>query len=113
MTRDEVLQKLRQIGNHGTELLNRLERKPQTENDAAELRRLAQAMQDELRSEYERMLPERVQKSLTVFEISVYSPTIDEAWKETGMSRLKIDGPIGARWHEVFEAVVYKLSKYL
>jgi hypothetical protein len=59
------------------------------------------------------MLPERVQKTLTVFEISVYSPTIDEAWKGTGMSRLKVDGAITGKWQEVFEAVVYKLTKYL
>ena len=59
------------------------------------------------------MLPERIQKKMTVFEISVYSPTIDEAWKDTGMNRLKIDGAISARWQQVFEAVVYKLSKYL
>jgi hypothetical protein len=29
------------------------------------------------------------------------------------MSRLKVDGAISGRWQEVFEAVVYKLSKYL
>jgi hypothetical protein len=113
MTRDEVLQKLRQIGNRGTDLLHRLDRKPHSEADEAELRRLAQVLQEELRGEYERMLPERVQKTMTVFEISVYSPTIDEAWKGTGMSRLKIDGAINGKWQEVFEAVVYKLSKYL
>jgi hypothetical protein len=113
MTRDEVTKKLRQIGNRGTELLHHLDRKPHSEEDEAELRRLAQVLQDELRVEYERMLPERVQKSLTVFEMSVYSLTIDEAWKGTGMSRLKVDGAISGKWQEVFEAVVYKLSKYL
>jgi hypothetical protein len=59
------------------------------------------------------MLPERVQKTLTVFEISVYSPTIDEAWKGTGVSRRKVDGAITGKWQEVFEAVVYELTKYL
>jgi hypothetical protein len=113
MRRDEVLQKLRQIGNRGTELLHRLDGKPHSEADEAELRHLAKGLQDELRGEYDRMLPERVQKSMTVFEISVYSPTIDEAWKGTGISRLKVDGAINGRWREVFEAVVYKLSKYL
>ena len=113
MTREEVLHKLREISNCGTELLRRLDRRPLDQENEAALRVLAQAVQDELRGEYERMLPERVQKTLTVFEISVYSPTIDEAWKGTGVSRLKIDGAITGKWQEVFEAVVYKLTKYL
>jgi hypothetical protein len=94
MTREEVLHKLREISNCGTELLRRLDRRPLDQENEAALRVLAQAVQDELRGEYERMLPERVQKTLTVFEISVYSPTIDEAWKGTGVSRLKVDGAI-------------------
>jgi hypothetical protein len=113
MTREEVLHKLRGLSNRGTELLSRLDRRPVTPENEAELRLLAQAVQHELRGEYERMLPERVQKTLTLFEISVYSPTIDEAWKGTGMSRLKVDGAITGRWQEVFEAAVYKLTKYL
>jgi hypothetical protein len=113
MTREEVLRKLREISNCGSEVLSRLDRKPLNQENEAALRVLAQAVQDELRGEYERMLPERVQKTLTVFEISVYSPTIDEAWKGTGVSRLKVDGAITGKWQEVFEAVVYKLTKYL
>jgi hypothetical protein len=113
MTREEVLHKLREISNSGTELLRRLDRRPLDQENEAALRVLAQAVQDELREEYERMLPERVQKTLTVFEISVYSPTIDEAWKGTGVSRLKVDGAVTGKWQEVFEAVVYKLTKYL
>jgi hypothetical protein len=113
MTREEVLHKLREISNCGTELLRRLDRRPLDQESEAALRVLAQAVQDELRGEYERMLPERIQKTLTVFEISVYSPTIDEAWKGTGVSRLKVDGAITGKWQEVFEAVVYKLTKYV
>ena len=113
MTREEVLHKLREISNCGTELLRRLDKRPLDQANEAALRLLAQAVQDELRGEYERMLPERIQKTLTVFEISVYSPTIDEAWKGTGVSRLKVDGAITGKWQEVFEAVVYKLTKYL
>jgi hypothetical protein len=113
MTREEVLHKLREISNCGTELLRGLDKRPLDQENEAALRVLAQAVQDELRGEYERMLPERVQKTLTVFEISVYSPTIDEAWKGTGVSRLKVDGAITGKWQEVFEAVVYKLTKYL
>ena len=72
MTREEVLHKLREISNCGTELLRRLDRRPLDQENEAALRVLAQAVQDELRGEYERMLPERVQRTLTLFEISVY-----------------------------------------
>jgi hypothetical protein len=50
---------------------------------------------------------------MTLFELTVYSPTIEEAWKQTGISRLKVDGAISDRWRETFEAVVYKTSKYV
>jgi hypothetical protein len=50
---------------------------------------------------------------MTLFELTVYSPTIEEVWKETGISRLKIEGTISKRWQEVFEAVAYKTSKYI
>ena len=58
-------------------------------------------------------MPERSQKNMTLFELTVYSPTIEEVWKETGISRLKIEGAISKRWQEVFEAVAYKTSKYV
>jgi hypothetical protein len=70
MTREEALHKLREISSRGSELLSRLDRRPVNRENEAELRLLAQAVQDELRGEYERMLTERVQKTLTVFEIS-------------------------------------------
>jgi len=50
---------------------------------------------------------------MSIFELSVYSPTIEETWKGTGIRRLKIDGPINEKWRETLEAVVYKVSKYL
>jgi hypothetical protein len=56
MTREEVLHKLREISNCGTELLRRLDRRPLNEENEAALRLLAQAVQNELREEYERML---------------------------------------------------------
>jgi hypothetical protein len=66
-----------------------------------------------LQEEYDRIIPERTQKSMTLFEMTVYSPTIEEVWKETGISRLKVDGRITKKWREVFEAVVYETSKYV
>jgi hypothetical protein len=52
-------------------------------------------------------------KSILPFELTVYSPTIEEVWKETGLSRLKIEAMISKRWREVFEAVAYETSKYV
>ena len=59
------------------------------------------------------MLPERVQKTMTMFELSVYSPTIEEVWRNSGISRLKIDGIPDRKWQEPLEAVVYNAGKYL
>jgi hypothetical protein len=50
---------------------------------------------------------------MSVFELSVYSPTIEETWKKSGISRLKIDGVLDQRWQEPLEAVVYNAGKYL
>jgi hypothetical protein len=37
------------------------------------------------------MLPERAQKTMSVFELCVYSPTIEETWKKSGIKGLKIE----------------------
>jgi hypothetical protein len=79
----------------------------------AEIRSLAEWIKEELHSEYSRMLPERAQKTMSVFELSVYSPTIEETWKKSGISRLKTDGALDQRWQESVEAVVYNAGKYL
>jgi hypothetical protein len=50
---------------------------------------------------------------MSIFELSIYSPTIEETWKDTGIRRLKVEGAIDRNWSEVFEAAVYKISKYL
>jgi hypothetical protein len=48
-----------------------------------------------------------------MFEISVYSLAIEEAWTRTGISRLKTDGAINGKWAEVLEPIVDNTSKYL
>jgi hypothetical protein len=50
---------------------------------------------------------------MTLFELTVYSQTIEEGLKQTGISRLKLDGAISDRWRETFEADVYNTSKYV
>ena len=79
----------------------------------AEIRSLAQWIKDELRNEYDRMSPERAQRTVSVFELTVYSPTIEETWKRSGISRLKIDDVPDQKWQEPLEAVVYNAGKYL
>jgi hypothetical protein len=37
---------------------------------------------------------------MSVFELSVYSPTIEETGKKSGISRLKINGPLDQKWQE-------------
>jgi hypothetical protein len=113
MTRSEFLQRLQTIKNKGTQALKLLESEPLSVDTQAEIRSLAQWIKEELHSEYNRMLPERAQKTMSVFELSVYSPTIEETWKKSGIGRLKIHGTLDQRWQEPLEAVVYNAGKCL
>ena len=113
MTRAEILQRLQTIKEKGTQALRLLESKPLSVDTQAEIRSLAQWIKEELQNEYNRMLPKRAQKTMSVFELSVYSPTIEETWKKSGISRLKTDGVLDQRWQEPLEAVVYNAGKYL
>jgi len=113
MTRTEILQRLQTIKEKGTQALRLLESKPLSVDTQTEIRRLAQWIKEELHNEYNRMLPERAQKTMSVFELRVYSPTIEETWKKSGISRLKTDGTLDQKWQEPLEAVVYNAGKYL
>jgi hypothetical protein len=113
MTRDEILQRLQTIKDKGNMALRLLESKTLSATAQAEIQSLARWIKEELQMEYNRMMPERVQKTMTMFELSIYSPTIEEAWKDSGISRLKIDGPPDQRWIDPLEAVVYNAGKYL
>jgi hypothetical protein len=113
MTRDEALQRLQTIKDKGNQALRLLELKPLSAAAQAEIQSLTAWLKGELQREYSRMLPERVQKTITMFELSIYSPTIEEAWKESGISRLKIDGVPDQKWQEPLETVVYNADKYL
>jgi hypothetical protein len=103
MTRDEILQRLQTIKDKGTRALRLLESKPLSAAAQIEIQNLARGIKEELQSEYDRMLPERVQRTMTMFELSVYSPTIEETWKDSGISRLKVDAVPDQRWQEPLE----------
>jgi hypothetical protein len=113
MTRAEILQRLQTIKDKGTQALKLLESKPLSVDVQAEIRSLAQWIKDELHNEYDRMSPERAQKTMSVFELTVYSPTVEETWKRSGISRLKIVGVLDQKGQEPLEAVVYNAGKYL
>ncbi len=78
MTRTEILERLQTIKEKGTQALRLLESKPLSVDTQTEIRSLAKWIKEELHNEYNRMLPERAQKTMSVFELSVYSPTIEE-----------------------------------
>jgi hypothetical protein len=113
MKRDEAIQRLQSIKSQGLQVLRLIEEEPRSAASEAEIRNRTAQLRRELEAEYARTLPTRSQKSMSIFELSIYSPTIEEIWKDTGIRRLKLDGAINGDWSEVFEAVVYKTSKYL
>jgi len=113
MTHDEAIQRLQSIKNQGLQVLRLLEEEHRSATSDAEIRNRTAQLRGEIEAEYARTLPTRIQKSMSIFELSIYSPTIEETWKDTGIRRLKLEGAINGDWNEVFEAVVYKISKYV
>ena len=43
---------------------------------------------------------------MSMFELSVYSPAIEETWKKSEITRLNIEGSVDAKWQELLEAVI-------
>jgi hypothetical protein len=113
MTRDDLLQRLKRIQEQGSGALRAIEAAPRTSATEAEARTAAAWIKSELHEEFLRTSPERAQKSMTLFEMSVYAPTVEEAWKDSGISRLRLDGPITSRWSEVMESILYTVCKYV
>jgi hypothetical protein len=113
MTRAEVLLRLQTIQTKGIRVLRLLESRPFSVSTEAEIRSLSRWIKEELQNEYQRMLPERAQKAMSLFERSIYSPTIDETWKKSGINHLKTDGVVDRKWQETLEAVIYNAGKYL
>jgi hypothetical protein len=113
MKRDEALQRLQSIASQGLHVLRLLEGEPRTSASEVEIRHLTAQLRREIETEYTRTLPTCAHKAMSIFELSVYSPAIEEMWMDTGIRRLKIEGAITGNWSEVLEAVVYKTSKYV
>jgi hypothetical protein len=113
MLRDQLLGRLQTIMSQGSLALRTLEVTPQTPGTVLTAKAAVQALKIQLEQEYARTSPERVQKSMTIFELSVYAPTIEEAWKGSGFSRLRLDGEPNKKWIDALEAVVYTAGKYI
>ena len=113
MRRDDLLQRLKRIQEQGSGALRALEATPRTPATEAEARTAVTWIKSELHEEFLRTSPERAQKGVTLFEVSVYAPTVEEAWKDSGISRLRVDGPITSRWDGTMEAVLYTVCKYV
>ena len=113
MTRNEVLQRLRTIRARGIQALELLEVKNLSPEQQVAIQTIARELKEELQSEYRRMLPTRAQKTMSMYELSIYSPTIEEAWTDTGISRLRTDEIPDERWYKAFEALVYKAGQYV
>jgi hypothetical protein len=113
MTRTELLLRLQIIKDRGNYALGLLDATHQTDSLKAEVQQAGAWLKTELENEYKRTSPEHVQRAMTLFELSVYSPTIEEAWKKSGISRLKVDSTPTAKWRDVLEAVVYTACKYV
>jgi hypothetical protein len=113
MTKEEASQRLRLIGTQCSEILRLLEHLPPDSISEAAIRGRTTGLKRELESEYVRTQTARAQRSMTIFELCVYSPTIEETWKESGIRRLKAEGKIDWKWREAVVSVAYKVSKYL
>jgi hypothetical protein len=113
MLREQLLERLHAIMNQGNLALRTLETKPQTPETVDAARTVVQFLRNDLEREFSRTCPERVQRAMTMFELSVYAPTIEEAWKGSGISRLRLDAEPSKKWIEALEAVVYTAGKYI
>lgn len=113
MTRVEVLQRLQNIRSEAKRALELLQAQPLTMAAQTEIQSLVQWLKDELHSEHKRISAERVQRTMTMFELSVYSPTIQEALTESGIGQLKADTTPTCTWFQPLEVVVDRAGKHL
>ena len=113
MTRDEIVSRLKTIREKATRALDLLEEPAPADEAQLEIQSIADWLKKELQNECQRMSPERVQRRMTLLELSVYAPAIQEAWADTGISKLNVDATPNRRWCETMEAICDKAGKYL
>jgi len=113
MTRHEGLQRLQKISSNGLRILQHLEVLPSTAANETELRLLGGSVKDRASGGVRGDPSGELSEGYDTLRTHRLLPNDRGAWKQTGISRLKLDGAISDRWRETFEAVVYKTSKYV
>ena len=111
MTREQLLQRLQIFQGRAAAALRLLESTSLTEESKEAVRRLAGDLRQELGDEYDRVISPRAQRSMTMFELSVYVLCIEDAWTKSKIKRLKLEKSPDATWSDSLEAILYHLSK--
>jgi hypothetical protein len=97
LTRETMQQTLRDIKDHASEALRLLDSGPLTVQGQSRVKTLVQELQQQLRSEYDRLGSAVTQK--TLFESSVYSPRIGDLWTKSGIATLDVATGPDCSWH--------------
>jgi hypothetical protein len=112
MTKEQAANRLQNLQDCAASAMRLLESASRTTGVENDLRELAKTLRQELGDEYDRVVSSREQRSMTMFELSVYVPSIEDAWTKSKIKRLKVDQPPNESWSDSLEAVLYHLSKY-
>jgi hypothetical protein len=112
MTREQVMDRLQRLKDLAAFALKLLE-SPHTKETAETIRQLTDDLRQELATEYERVISDREQRSMTMFELSVYLPSIEDAWTKSKIKRVKTEQTPNAGWSDPLEAVLYHLGKFI
>lgn len=113
MTQEQVIDRLLHLQNRAAAALKLLESAALSKGAEETVRQLIGDLRQELGDEYERVISNQIQRSMTMFELSVYVPSIEDAWTKSRIKRVKIDQTPNAGWNDSLEAVLYHLSKYI
>jgi len=112
MSKEEVLGRLRGLHQKSERAADLLSESNISAEAEAELRLLVPQLKNEIRTEYKRMSPMSFQESIGAEEAAFFL-AIQEAWADTGLSGLRIEGRPKTHWHPILEAVNAKLHYYL
>ncbi len=113
MTRDSILQKLQSIRDRCTEALLLLETTPLSAESQSQVQAIVLELQRELWSEYDRIRSSRGQKTLSLFELSAYSPSVSEAWTRSGIEFLDASAEPDQRWEKTIKALALVAERHL
>ena len=114
MTRDDILNRLRELSNSSQRVLDLLEQGAIiTAQASAELRGIVPRLKRAIRAEYKRTSLISVQEKMSSEESSYYLPAIHEAYYGAGLSSLRAGTKPNEEWYWTIKAVNAKLKYYL